>query len=407
MVLTTTPYRFSYIKSEHDWEEYSRLLQTAFPGEGVDILARRLRNNHPMMTSRNFFSLWNGNRMVATLNLIPQIWSLGRSKLKVAEMGLVASDPEYRNRGLQRILNKRFDKRLKEDGYHLAAIEGIPFFYRQFGYEYSLPLDEWAAIPLHNLPKQPSYDISSLATEDMPKVMELLEVSQKKYLVHSIRSREEWEGQERTGYVGESASQTYIVRRCESPVAYFRATIKDATVLLHEISDTDEETSKQIAAFLRKLGEENGSAELASRESYEMPFNKYLSTLGSIEKPLYAWQIKVVDPFRIITTITTVLEERIAQSPYQGYTGLVPINLYGVTVTLTFTDGVITGVKQNPSEQKGDILINPRIFTKMLLGYRSLDEIETEYLDVRIKPEYRELMSTLFPKARTHIHTCY
>ena len=407
MVLTTTPYKFSYIKIEHDWEEYSKLLKTAFPGEGVDILARRLRNNHPVMTSRNFFSLWDGDRMVATLNLIPQTWSLGGIKLKVAEMGLVASDPEYRNRGLQRILNKKFDKRLKEDGYHLAAIEGIPFFYRQFGYEYSVPLDEWATLPLQNLPKQQSYDISSLTTEDVPRVMELLEVSQKRYLVHSVRSREEWEAQERIGYVGESAMRTYVVRRHGSPVAYFRATIKDLTILLHEINETDEEMSKQIAAFLRTLGEENGSTELASRESYDMTFNKYISTLGSKEKPLYAWQIKVVDPFRILTTITAVLERRIARSQHQGYTGLVPINLYIVTVTLTFTDGVITGVKQSPSEQKGDIMINPRIFTKMLLGYRSLDEIEPEYLDVRIKPEYRDLMGILFPKARAHIHTCY
>ena len=379
----------------------------AFPEEGVEILAKRLSNNHPMMTSRNFFSLWNGKRMVATLNLIPQTWSLRGIKLKVAEMGLVASDPEYRNRGLQRILNKKFDKRLKEDGYHLAAIEGIPFFYRQFGYEYSLPLDEWATLPLQNLPKQVSYEISSLDTGDLLKVKELLEASQKKYLVHSVRSYEEWEAQERIGHVGESTSRTYVVRRHGLTVAYFRATIKDSAVLLHEISDTDEETSKQIAAFLRKLGEKNGSTDLASRESYETPFNKYLSTLGSIEKPLYAWQIKVIDPFRIITTINTVLEERIAQSPYQGYTGLIPINLYSVTVTLDFTDGVITGVKQNPSEQKGDILINPRIFTKMLLGYRSLDEIELEYLDVRIKPEYRELIGILFPKAKAHIHTCY
>lgn len=248
MVLTTTHYRFSYIKNEHDWEEYSKLLQTAFPGEGVDILARRLRNNHPSMTFRNFFSLWDGDRMVATLNLIPQTWSLGGIELKVAEMGLVASDPDYRNKGLQRILNKHFDKHLKEDCYHLAAIEGIPFFYRQFGYEYSVPLDEWASLPLQNLPTQMSYDISSLITEDVPRVMELLEVCQKKYLVHSIRSREEWEAQERNGHVGESTSRTYIVKRHGSAVAYFRATIRDAVVLLHEINDTDEEMSKQIAA---------------------------------------------------------------------------------------------------------------------------------------------------------------
>jgi hypothetical protein len=329
-----------------------------------------------MMTYRNFLSLWDGNRMVATLNLIPQTWSLGGIKLKVAEMGLVASDPEYRNRGLKRILNKQFDKRLREDGYHLAVIEGIPFFYHQFGYEYSIPLDERAVLPIQNLPKQLSYDISPLTHEDLPRVMELLEASQKKYLVHSIRSLEEWEVQERTGHVGESTNQTYVVKRNGSLIAYFRATIEGTVVLLHEINDTDEETSTQIAAFLRKLGEENGSTELASKESYDVSFNKYLSTLSSIEKPPYAWQIKVVDPFRVLTTIIKVLEERISQSPRQGYTGLIPINLYGVTVTLAF-------------------------------GYRSIDEIEPEYLDIRIKPEYRELVGILFPKAKAHIHTCY
>ncbi len=55
-------------------------------------------------------------------------------------------------------------------------------------------------------------------------------------------------------------------------------------------------------------------------------------------------------------------------------------------------------VKQNPSEQKGDVLVNPRIFAKMLLGYRSLDELEAEYPDVRIKPEYKQIMEILFPK---------
>jgi hypothetical protein len=43
----------------------------------------------------------------------------------------------------------------------------------------------------------------------------------------------------------------------------------------------------------------------------------------------------------------------------------------------------------------------------MLLGYRSIDELETEYPDVRIKPEYKQIMEILFPKGNGHIHTCY
>jgi predicted N-acetyltransferase YhbS len=402
-----TPFRFSYIESENDWDAYSRLLQAAFPGEDVDLLAKRLSTNHPVMTSKNFFSLWDGDKMVATLNLIPQTWNLGGVNLAVAEMGLVASDPEYRKRGLQRTLNIEFDRRIRDDGYHLAAIEGIPYFYRQFGYEYALPLDHWASIPLTRLPQNQSSDIYPLIADEIPRAMELLEFSQRKYIMHSVRSRKEWEAQERIGYVGEKASKTYAVRRCGLPIAYFRATIKDAAILLHEITDTDDETSVQIASFLRNLGDNNGATELVSRESYDAPFNKYLQSLGAKEKPLYGWQVKIIDPFRVIKVISPVLEGRIACSPLRDYTGQVPLNLYGVTVTLTFVSGDITCVKQSSSAQRDNVMINPRVFPKLLLGYRSIDELELEYLDVRLKPEYRELVGVLFPKTTAYIHTCY
>ena len=162
--------------------------------------------------------------------------------------------------------------------------------------------------------------------------------------MHSVRSREEWEAQERIGYVGEKASETYTVRRLGLLIAYFRVTIKDAAVLLHEITDTEDETSVQIASFLRNLGEKNGATELVSRESYDVPFNKYMLSLGAKEKPLYGWQVKVVDPFKVLGIISPVLERRIASSLFRGYTGQVPLNLYGVTVTLTFTGGAITEV---------------------------------------------------------------
>ncbi len=45
-----TPYRFSYIEGEHALEEYAALLRLAFPGEGVDVLGKRLYDAHPGMS---------------------------------------------------------------------------------------------------------------------------------------------------------------------------------------------------------------------------------------------------------------------------------------------------------------------------------------------------------------------
>ncbi|MCX6649729.1 MAG: GNAT family N-acetyltransferase [Candidatus Bathyarchaeota archaeon] len=403
----TDSFRFSYIETESDLEQYAALLRLAFPGEGVDVFGKHLYVNHPDMTSRNFFALWDGDLMVATLNLIPMTWSLGGITLKVAEMGVVGTHPEYRHRGLQRQLNVEFDRRVGEGGYHLAAIEGIPYFYRQFGYEYSVPLDEWAAIPLDKLPTGDVSGISPLKPNEISRAMSLLEATQRKHLVHCIRSREEWETQEKSGIVGEHPSKTYAVRNKGKIIAYFRASVEDKTVLLHEITETDKATSVIVAAFLRRLGEENGASELVSRESYVEPFDEYLFSLGTSKRRPYGWQMKVVDPYRVLERIAPLFEERIRNSPLKGYSGTVPLNLYGVTVTLTFQNGAVTGVEQSPSEQKGDILVNPRVFPKMLLGYRSLDELEAEYPDVRIKPEYRPIIDILFPKGSSHIHTTY
>jgi predicted acetyltransferase len=398
---------FSYVESERDLEQYCELLRLAFPGEDVDVLGKRLYENHPEMTARNFFSLWDGDVMVATLNLIPQTWSLGGVPLKVAEMGLVGTHPGYRNRGLQRILNAEFDRCTQEEGYHLAGLEGIPYFYRQFGFEYSVPLDEWAAIPLLKLPSAEAHGISPLKPEEISEAMRLLEASQKKYLVHAIRSAGEWEVQEKSGIVGEHASKTYVVRRGGKIKAYFRVEVKEKTVLLHEFAGIDAGSAPEIAAFLRRLGEENNATELVSREAYVEPFDEYLFSLGASKRRWYGWQMKVVDHRRVFEKLAPVFEARIASSSFKEYTGSVPLNLYTVAVNLNFEKGKFREAVALPVKQKDDILINPRIFPKLLLGFRSLEELEAEYPDIRIKPEYRPLVATLFPKGEGHIHTTY
>jgi hypothetical protein len=237
--------------------------------------------------------------------------------------------------------------------------------------------------------------------------MSLLEATQRKHLVHCIRSREEWETQEKSGIVGEHPSKTYAVRNKGKIIAYFRASVENKEVLLHEITETNKAASSMVASFLRQLGKENGASELASRESYVEPFDEYLFSLGASKRRTYAWQMKVVYPQRILEKITPLFEERVKNSTFKGYSGRVPLNLYIVTVTLTFENGTVTNVKQTASEQTGDILVNPSIFPKMLFGYRSLTELEAEYPDVRIKPEYRPIIETLFPKGNGHIHTTY
>ena len=54
---------------------------------------------------------------------------------------LVGTLPEFRNRGLVRIQFEEIHKWSAEHGEMVQAITGIPFYYRQFGYEMALDLD--------------------------------------------------------------------------------------------------------------------------------------------------------------------------------------------------------------------------------------------------------------------------
>ncbi len=237
--------------------------------------------------------------------------------------------------------------------------------------------------------------------------MRILEASQRKYLVHSIRSAREWKTQERFSIVGEHESATYAVRNNGIVVAYFRIEVKDDAVLLHEFAGIDKSLASGVAAFLKRYGEEKRVTELVSREAYIEPFDEYLSGLGASKRRAYAWQMKVVDHKRLLTQLAPVFEERLGASQYKGYTGNVPLDFYSLALTLAFEGGRFKGVTDATPPKRGDVLLNPRVFPKLLLGYRSLEELETEYPDVRIKQEYRHLVAALFPKGEGHIHTTY
>ena len=62
--------------------------------------------------------------------------------LIVAMLEMVATHPEYRHRGLVRAQIRRFHEVVRERGFDLSLIEGIPYYYRQYGYGYAI--DHWA-----------------------------------------------------------------------------------------------------------------------------------------------------------------------------------------------------------------------------------------------------------------------
>lgn len=152
--MTEEDFTFHHLETDDDVEQHLELMRGIFgQNSHIDLQVKKWIDHHPTMTLKDFLVIKHRGKIVASLNIVPSRWSIGGIELKVSELGCVATLPDYRHQRLQQRLHDEYHKQLLEQGYDLSAIEGIPYFYRQFGYEYALPLLERTTISLDKVPE--------------------------------------------------------------------------------------------------------------------------------------------------------------------------------------------------------------------------------------------------------------
>jgi len=401
------------LKTGEDVEQYLELIRKIWREEpGVDKLAKKLIDYHPKMNLRNFYVIKDKDRMVSTLNLIPVTWSIGGVQLKAAEMGHVGTLPEYRGKGLIQRLIDEYHKEVQKQGYDVAVIEGIPYFYRQFGYEYAVPLLEETKIRLDQIPEwKTEIKIRPFAEKDIPKAKMLLEQSQRRFYVHSVRDEAIWKVQQRTNIASDPEPfQGYAVEEQGKMIAYFRIREipKEKELLLTEITEVDQLAAQALLSFLKKYGNQHNLETLSTNISYEEPFAQYLVSLGAMKSvPTYAWQIRIADYVRIFRKLKPLFEHRLANSMYNRLTETLNFNFRVFTIQVTVKDGKIRDIRKIAKSERSPIGLNPLAFVQLMTGYKNRQELMETVPDVRVAVSHRPLIDVLFPKMPSYIHSAY
>jgi predicted acetyltransferase len=410
--LAEDEFRVQCLETEADVVQLLELMRNVFgQNSRVDVMVKKWIDHHPQMKLSDFFVIKHHGKMVACLNIIPSKWSIGGVPLKAAELACVATLPEHRHIGLQRRLMSECHKQIAEQGYDLSAIEGIPFYYRQFGYEYALPLLEETRISLDKIPGYKLMQvIRSFTDDDVPKAMQLLMQSQQKFHVHTVRDEGVWRMQQRTGMMAEYKFEGYAVEENREMIAYFRISENPETkeLFLKEITDVDQPTAQSILSFLKDIGKQRGLETFVATMSFDEAFQKHLLATGEAKQSQpYAWQIRVLDYVKLFQKMKLLFEKRLANSTYRHLTEKVSFNFYRYTVQIAFEDGVIRDIQRLETGEDRIIRFNPLVFVQLLLGYRSREELETVYPDFLVKPSHKHLVDVLFPKLASYIHTEY
>lgn len=103
------------------------------------LFAELLREN-PVWSRRGIHrAIRRDGRIAAQSSLATYQQRFGEMTLKVGEIGLVGTLPKYRNQGLSRALMEAFLDTMREEGYALVYLFGIPKFYERWDFHYGAP----------------------------------------------------------------------------------------------------------------------------------------------------------------------------------------------------------------------------------------------------------------------------
>src|SRR5262245_35177117 len=101
-----------------------------------DLLERR----HPSFTPADATVVTDARtgEIVSCLHLLSQTWSYGGVPISVGQPELIGTRTARRGHGLVRTQFEVHHRWAAERGHQALAISGIPWFYRQFGYEFAI-----------------------------------------------------------------------------------------------------------------------------------------------------------------------------------------------------------------------------------------------------------------------------
>ena len=371
--------------------------------------------------------------IVSMLNLIPQTWSYEGARVAVSRVELVSTDPDYRRRGLIRAQMEAVHEISARRGEKLQVISGIPWYYRQFGYEMAVEYGFGYRCPRSGRPapdtaEVPAYRVRRAESGDIPFVSRLYDQGMARYIVSCVRDEPLW----RYELSGRSANSYGLIETCVlestsgAPVGVLAHARElwngDLNAILYELEDDASwhEVTPSVVRYLQAAGEEYGTGDepRAFRDvmlalSTEHPAYEVVEgTLPHWERPR-AWYVRVPDLVDFLHHLTPVLERRLAGSDASSHTGELSIGFIDDGVRLSFENGRLARVDRSPKPAGGgsfldrgssDALFPGLTFLQMLFGFRSTDELEHAFPDCEIRSEpARVVLDALFPKGPSHI----
>jgi hypothetical protein len=341
---------------------------------------------------------------------------------------VVATQAEYRNRGLVRELFALIHARSEARGDLVQGITGIPYYYRQFGYEYAVALESiltvyFPAIPALKPGATEPFTARKATAADIPDLLRLKAREQAGAAITTPLTPEylRWAMEGMRAEAAERWNPYLLVDASGRVAGYFGMASARWSANVHVEGLMVEEGTPLTAVLPSALRAARALAEGvrpvragappagALRFQLRNSAHPLSGALGEVVPTLasypfsafpYPWYIRVPDLLRFIQRIAPALERRLVASPQAGYTGELMLDFYRGGLRLALESGKLAPAEdwRRPLWGDGQAGFPPLVFLQLLFGYRSLDDLRAIYPDVWAEGEAPPLLNALFPR---------
>ncbi len=407
-----------------DLDQLAALL--ADRGEPADAVDHRLIVEDPDAGWESCAVVVDGDRVVSTATLLDETLVLDGVAIPAGQVELVATDREYEGRGLVRALMGWAHERSARRGHLAQVMIGIPYFYRQFGYQYAIALPQARSVRTVPTPP-PGYVVRTAGVDDIPAMTRLQDAAQLGYTLRMPHSPACWRW-----LVARDGSSELLVEREGLPVATGRITPPDDEVWLGEIAAADPAAAHALLAHAATVsGGEPGGGELGGGEGGgelgggaalpggELKVKERAGSVGgdALEgflaprtEQAASYYVRVQDVAALLDHLRPVLSARLAASGVAQDSGEAVVSFFRHHVRLAYKDGTVGEVRSGGPMQApaavGGAGVAPDLVGPLLFGPYGIAGLAERHPDVYPGPN-RELMSALFPPLSADLLTFY
>ncbi|MEU5692208.1 GNAT family N-acetyltransferase [Actinosynnema sp. NPDC020468] len=335
----------------------------------------------------------DGDRVVSTLTLLDETLHLGGVEIPAGQIELVATDRAYEGRGLVRRLVAWAHELSARRGHLTQVMLGIPYFYRQFGYGYAVPISATRAVT--GKPVTEGHTIRRATVADIPAMASLQAGEQERADLFMPHSAGLWRW-----LVERAGSTEWVVERAGVPVATGRTTPPEEGVRLCEQAAVDVDAARALLV-LSEAAEVTERPDTVAGDAVE-PF------LAPAAEQAESYYVRVADPVALFDRLRPVFGARLRDAGFDA--GEVLVSFFRSHLRMPFADGVVGpvvagGRMQGPGAE-GGAGVAPDMVAALLYGPWGMKGLQARFADVYPGPK-ADLMYALFPPVRADLMTFY